>query len=87
LSVPLASAVTLGLELIGTELVELTDGSRKQELQFRGTASILGKQRAVSMFVADSAEALIGTELMRDCRLTIDFPRERVELTRASRRR
>jgi len=42
---PMHLAVRLGLELMGAELVEFADGSKKQELYFRGWVRFLGERR------------------------------------------
>jgi predicted aspartyl protease len=82
LSVPLDVAVTLGLELTGADVIELADGSHKRELLFSGTAGVLGKRRQVAMYVTESEDALVGTELLADCNLHIDFPAAKVRLSR-----
>lgn len=82
LCLPTRLAVTLGLVLIGKETVELADGTQKQELVFSGSVQFLGRTRKVRIFLTDSEDALVGTELLADCRLTIDFPTGKVKLTR-----
>lgn len=79
---PIRLAVTLGLELIGTQEIELADGTQKDELVFAGSVRFLGRTRKVRISLTQSEEALVGTGLLADCRLTIDFPTERVQITR-----
>jgi clan AA aspartic protease len=78
--VPTEVAVTLGLELIGCEPIELADGSRKPELVFKGYAILLGKKRVVEILLTDSEESLVGTGLLAECRLSIDFSTGKVRL-------
>ncbi len=85
--IPVSLAVTLGLELVGAEFVEYGDGSRKQELLFAGSAVLQGAKRDVEIFLTNGEDALIGTDLLEDCLLTIDFPKKRVKLTAKGRGR
>lgn len=83
--IPLEVAVRLGLELRGVEQVELADGSHKEEMYSAAHAVLLGKRREVKAFVTNGEEMLLGTTLMNDCRLTIDFPTDTVKLVRRPR--
>jgi clan AA aspartic protease len=82
LCLPTKLAVTLGLVLVGKQAVELADGSHKWELVFSGSVRFLGRRRKVSIYLTDSEDALLGTRLLADCRLTIDFPNGTVRVTR-----
>ena len=44
--------------------------------------AVLGETRAVPIYLTDSDDALIGTSLLADCRLLVDFPAAAVRLTR-----
>jgi clan AA aspartic protease len=79
---PIDVAEKLGLEFVGKLFVELADGTRQRELLFAGDVSLLGKTRSASIFLTDSAEALIGTALLSDCRLMIDFTNGNVRVAR-----
>jgi clan AA aspartic protease len=79
---PTLLAVGLGLELSGQNEVELADGTRKLTLVFAGTVRFLEHERDVAVYLTESDEALIGTRLMSDCRLTIDFTTGKVQLAR-----
>ncbi len=81
--IPVEVAVDLGLELSGTDVFELADGSRRKEFTFKGTANFLGSKRRVTISLTDG-EALIGTRLMSDCKLLIDFPKNKVQLARSA---
>jgi clan AA aspartic protease len=82
LCIPVEVAVHLGLELNGAVIYELADGSRKRELTFKANAHFLGSTRRVTVSLTD-ADALIGTQLLADCRLVIDFPKNTVSVTRS----
>jgi hypothetical protein len=49
----------------------------------RRVRSILGKIRQAEIFVADTDAALVGTELLSDCQLVVDFPNQKVSLFRS----
>jgi hypothetical protein len=68
--------------LIDKRLVELADGTRKRELVFAGSVRLLGKTRKARIYLTESDDALVGTTLLSDCRLSIDFPTGKVMLTR-----
>jgi len=80
--IPADTAVTLGLDLIDQIEVELADGSRNRELVFGGFAVFLGKKRMVEILLTEGDETLVGTNLMSDCKLAVDFRAEKVALTR-----
>jgi clan AA aspartic protease len=82
ISVPTRLAVTLGLELTGTLLFELADGSQTEELIFSGRVKIAGKTRKAQVLVSDSQDVLLGTRLLKDCQLTIDFSTGSVRIDR-----
>jgi clan AA aspartic protease len=82
ISIPVRVATALGLELVGTELFELADGSQKEELVFAGRARMAGKSSRVRMLISDSQDTLIGTRLLADCRLTVDFATQKVQIAR-----
>jgi clan AA aspartic protease len=84
---PTVLAVRLGLELTGQTEVELADGTVTRQLVFAGSAHLLGKTREVAIYLTDSDDALLGTALLADCRLTIDFPTDKVKLVRKAPRR
>ena len=84
---PTALAVRLGLELTGETEVELADGTVKKQLVFGGSVRFLGQTRKIGILISDSEDALLGTALLADCRLTIDFPTGKVKLVRRPPRR
>ena len=81
---PIELAVPLGLELSGRMQYQLADGSLKRDLLFKGNAFFLGKKRRAVISLTEG-DALVGTELLSDCRLLIDFPKEKVRLARSKK--
>jgi clan AA aspartic protease len=87
LCLPILTAVQIGLELRDHTIVELADGSQKRELVFGGQVEFQGESRAVSILLTESSDALIGTELLSKCRLTVDFVTGRILIVQSRRRR
>lgn len=81
LCLPVETAVPLGLQLKGMQEVEYADGSVKRELMFWGKVLFEGKEEEVDVFLTDSTEALLGTQLVGQGVLVIDFVRKVVEIT------
>lgn len=80
---PVKVAARLGLELRGSALAILADGSKKPELLFSGWAELLGERRTVLVFLT-TGDALLGTGMMRNCVLAVDFDARDTRLTRKS---
>jgi clan AA aspartic protease len=85
--IPVEVAVTLGLELVAMDEVRLADGIDRQEVLFAGTVDLLGETRDVFVSLTAGDVALVGTELLADCRLAIDFATGDVQLTKSKGRR
>lgn len=81
LSLPIPVAMSLGLKLIDSALIVLADGSTKTELLFRATVSIGGEKRQARTFLTSGETALIGTQLLKDFTLSIDFPQRKLSLS------
>ena len=77
---PMPIAIQLGLELFGLQVVELGDGSEIEELVFRGEVIFNQKRRDVDITLTNSADALLGTGLLEDSVLTIDFIERTLEI-------
>jgi clan AA aspartic protease len=86
LCLPTAVAVRLGLELVSEVEVELADGTRQAQLVFAGSVRFLGRKRPVYVHLTNSEDALIGTGLLAECRLYVDFATGQVRVTRKSTR-
>ena len=59
----------------------------RRQVLFAGSVQFLGETHAVPIYLTDSDDALIGTSLLADCRLLVDFPAAAVRLTRKPSRR
>jgi len=77
---PTPIAIQLGLELFGLQVVELGDGSEIEELVFRGEVIFNQKRRDANITLTNSTDALLGTGLLEDSVLTIDFVDRTVEI-------
>ena len=73
LCLPIEIALPLGLELAAVQTVEFADGSTKKELLFDGRLRWEGKFRRVEISLTEAQQAMLGTALLLDRCLTIDF--------------
>ena len=78
---PSLIATRLGLELTSVTWVELADGSVIRNSVFSGHTTFGGQSQEVEIMMTDSDEALIGTALLSNYKLTIDFVNRTVEIT------
>jgi predicted aspartyl protease len=77
---PTQVAIQLGLELAATQLIELADGTRKRELVFAGEGVFEDELRKVEIILTEAQDTLIGSRLLADKILEIDFPKRTVEI-------
>lgn len=82
LSIPTRIARELGLELSGEQEVQLADGQWVNRLEFSGKVRFLSQTQNVTVFLTNGEIALVGTLLLSDCRLAIDFPGKKIEVVR-----
>jgi hypothetical protein len=80
LSLPIALAIPLGLELNGQVTIELADGSMKNELTFQGTVIWQGQEFDIDIFLTESADALIGSGLLQGQKLIIGYANHSVTI-------
>ncbi|RMH68864.1 MAG: hypothetical protein D6675_14620 [Gemmatimonadetes bacterium] len=73
LCLPVEVAVQLGLEPVQVVEVEKADGSIENTLVFSGFVEWFGESREVDILLTDAPESLIGTRLLEQTRMTIDF--------------
>ena len=74
LCIPLALAMTIGLELKDADYVELADGSIRRELIFRGNVRIGDlAPREGEIVLTDSDQPLIGAGMFEKLKLEIDY--------------
>ncbi len=90
ISLPISTAMTLGLELFDETTIVLADGTSHHELVFVGTVR-LGRERPklVRILLNRSEDALIGSRLFQGKTLEVDYVNRTVLLRRqqAQRRR
>lgn len=80
ITLPSAIGVRLGLELTGIEDFELADGSIGESFVFSGQVTLGERSQEVDIVLADISEALIGTSLLSNYQLTIDFVNRTIEI-------
>ena len=80
ITLPSVIGVRLGLELTGIEDFELADGSIGEGFVFSGQVTLGERSQKVDIALADIDEALIGTRLLSNYQLTIDFVNRTVEI-------
>lgn len=81
LSLPIGIAIQLGLELRDVIAVELADGTIRDELVFRGYLIDEGQEVEISILITHGQEALVGTGLLRDRRVVLDFGTGEAEIS------
>jgi len=81
LCLPIEIAVQLGLELCAVEKYELADGDIKRVNVFMGSIIWFNKGERINIILTDSEQALIGTSLLQDKRLEIDFRSDKVTIS------
>ena len=82
LCLPAVVAESLGLVLNEMTIITLANGEESLSFGFAGEVELLGRRRPASIFVFHRDRALIGTELLADCQMVIDFPNKKVNLFR-----
>lgn len=77
---PVEVAVQLGLELAGIQSVMLADGTIKKELVFIGKVSLGKREEEARIILTEARDTLLGTGLLWDSKLEIDFSQFTVEI-------
>ena len=80
LCLPLSLAIPLGLELHGRINYELADGTIKRELTFEATIHLGEAVDQAEISLTESEDALLGSELLDDYVLEIDYGNRTVEI-------
>jgi clan AA aspartic protease len=80
LMLSLPAALQIGLRLSNILPVELADGSIKKEFVFEAKVMLDGETLPVDILLTSSEESLLGTALLRDRSLTMDFSRQLIKL-------
>ena len=79
---PIGVASQLGLELCSVQIAELADGTEIEQLVFAGEISFGDRWRAADTTLTNSRDALLGTAMLLDSILTVDFVDRTVEVVR-----
>lgn len=82
---PTALLTGLNLELLSTQRFSVADGHSVDSQVFAGKMNWLGNEIKVEIVATESNNALLGTELLRECSLFIHFPTQRVEIRKAQK--
>lgn len=70
------------LRRVGREVFEYADGRRAELPVFLGRITFAGRRHEVLVTLTDARDSLIGTSLLRDLRVVLDFRRGIVRLSR-----
>lgn len=81
LSLPLTIALPLGLKLAYHTSITLADGSIKEELLFEAKVKLSRKWQAAAVFINRGSLALLGTKLLENSKLLLDFPNKKVQIS------
>ena len=77
---PTQVAIQLGLELVAIQLIELADGTRKRELVFTGKGIFGDQVQTVEIILTEARDTLMGTRLLAEKILEIDFAKRTLEI-------
>ena len=80
---PIDVAIHLGLQLSSKIPVNYADGRQTTELVFDGQVRFFGDLHRVKIILTESETALIGTSLLENYRLLIDFRSGQVEIAKS----
>jgi clan AA aspartic protease len=82
LCLPMDVAYWIGCEIAGWGLLKLADGSEKNVPRVWCDVTLLGVAATVKAFVAEIPDPLIGTGLLANCQMCVDFDSGKVHLQR-----
>lgn len=80
LSLPLTIALPLGLKLAYYTSITLADGSVKEELVFEAKVKLGKKWQEVAIFINRGNFALLGTKLLENSKLLLDFTNQKIQI-------
>jgi clan AA aspartic protease len=83
LCLPIEDAIRLGLQISDRVTVNYADGRRVKELVFAGQVRLFDDLHDVAIYLTESDIALIGTSLLENYRLLIDFGSGQVEIAKS----
>lgn len=82
LCIPFAIAEKLGLELTGVVETVLGDGQWIKQYEFSGKVRFMGTTQEVAILLTSGNRSQIGLLLLAEFKLSINFPSNKVRLTR-----
>lgn len=82
LSLPLTVAIPLGLKLTYHTPVTLADGSVKEEFLFEAKVKLGREWQEAVVLINRGDLALLGTKLLEQSQLLIDFPERQIRISR-----
>jgi len=80
---PGASRIPFEVIAAGTQETELADGSTIAQRLYLGEVTFGARRRWIEVVFTDSSDSLVGTGMLLDMRLLIDFAKARVALVTA----
>lgn len=80
LCLPISVAVGLGLELVSIQQVQYADGRLSQELVFKITVNLGGRDKEIEATLTSANEALVGTALLANNIVTFNFPKKKISI-------
>ena len=82
LTLPQRFTKKLGLEDMGPEISTTASGEEVNTRIYRGFINWFERRTAVGVLATPGNQALVGTQLLASCKLKIDFPEEKVKITK-----
>ena len=67
---------------MGPEIFTTASGEEVNTRIYRGFINWFGRRTAVGVLATPGNQALVGTQLLASCKLKIDFPEEKVKITK-----
>lgn len=74
---------SLGFERVGREAYVLADGQIVHADIYKAEIDWLNRSRPVEIIALDNPQGLLGTQLLRECQLTVHFAKRTVRISRA----
>ena len=83
LSIPITTAIALGLELSSVIRAQYADGRVAEELEFNAYVELDGHTQKVKATLTGSVEALAGTQLFAKKKVSLDFLHKSIRISDA----
>ena len=85
LCLPTKMTQLLGFERIGREAYILADGQIVHADVYKAEILWFNRRRSVEVIALDNPQGLLGTQLLQDCMLTVNFRKRKVLIDRGGR--